>query len=50
MVDAELFNKLEQIARIVRVSTEPFGGIQVIVIGDFFQLFFYSFVTLILFY
>ncbi|KAK0133106.1 ATP-dependent DNA helicase PIF1 [Merluccius polli] len=38
MVDAPLFDKLEAIARSVRRSTEPFGGIQLIVCGDFLQL------------
>ncbi|XP_062387272.1 ATP-dependent DNA helicase PIF1 [Sardina pilchardus] len=38
MVDAHLFDKLEAIARSIRRSTEPFGGIQLIVCGDFFQL------------
>ncbi|XP_060762504.1 ATP-dependent DNA helicase PIF1 [Neoarius graeffei] len=38
MVEAEFFDKLESIARSVRRSTEPFGGIQLIVCGDFLQL------------
>ncbi|KAG0745171.1 hypothetical protein G6F35_007101 [Rhizopus arrhizus] len=38
MVDAVLFDKLEAIARGLRNSQEPFGGIQIIVSGDFFQL------------
>lgn len=29
MIDGDLFDKLAQIARILRKSTEPFGGIQV---------------------
>ena len=29
MIDGDLFDKLAQIARIIRRSTEPFGGIQV---------------------
>lgn len=29
MVDGALFDKLEEIARLVRVSDQPFGGIQV---------------------
>jgi hypothetical protein len=29
-MDADLFDKLEYIARAVRKSTKPFGGIQVI--------------------
>ncbi|CCJ28805.1 unnamed protein product [Pneumocystis jirovecii] len=38
MVDAELFDKLENIARKLRNNENSFGGIQVIVTGDFFQL------------
>lgn len=38
MVDAELFDKLENIARKLRNNENPFGGIQMIVTGDFFQL------------
>jgi ATP-dependent DNA helicase PIF1 len=38
MVDGELFDKLDHIAREVRRVPAPFGGIQVIVTGDFFQL------------
>jgi ATP-dependent DNA helicase PIF1 len=38
MVDADLFDKLDEIARILRSSQEPFGGMQIIVTGDFFQL------------
>lgn len=34
----ELFDKLEIIARTVRRKHLPFGGIQVILCGDFFQL------------
>lgn len=38
MVDGELFDKLENIARIIRGNGRPFGGIQLVVTGDFFQL------------
>jgi ATP-dependent DNA helicase PIF1 len=38
MVDGTLFDKLEQIARTVRGISKPFGGIQLVVTGDFFQL------------
>lgn len=38
MIDGNLFHKLNQIAKIVRSNNRPFGGIQVIVTGDFFQL------------
>ncbi len=38
MVDGELFDKLEGIARLVKKNARPFGGIQLVVTGDFFQL------------
>uniref|UniRef100_A0A2C9LRZ0 ATP-dependent DNA helicase PIF1 n=1 Tax=Biomphalaria glabrata TaxID=6526 RepID=A0A2C9LRZ0_BIOGL len=38
MVDGDLFDKLETVARMVRKSDQPFGGIQLILCGDFLQL------------
>ena len=38
MVDGDLFDKLEGIARAIRTNGRPFGGIQLVVTGDFFQL------------
>ncbi|XP_034411637.1 ATP-dependent DNA helicase PIF1 [Cyclopterus lumpus] len=38
MVEAQFFDKLESVARSVRRSTQPFGGIQLIICGDFLQL------------
>jgi ATP-dependent DNA helicase PIF1 len=38
MMDAFLFDKLDKIARAVRGSDKPFGGIQLIITGDFTQL------------
>jgi ATP-dependent DNA helicase PIF1 len=38
MLHAKLFDTLEAIARHVRDTTKPFGGIQLVVCGDFFQL------------
>ena len=38
MVDGELFDKLEEIARMIRSNGRPFGGIQLVITGDFFQL------------
>lgn len=38
MIDAVLLDKLEAIARYVRKSTEPWGGLQIVLTGDFFQL------------
>lgn len=38
MLDGDLFDKLAQIGSLIRKSPEPFGEIQVVVTGDFFQL------------
>lgn len=38
MMHPDLFDKLEEIARIVRKNTQPFGGIQLALSGDFLQL------------
>ncbi len=38
MLSAELFDKLNQIAKVIRRSTAPFGGMQVLLVGDFYQL------------
>ena len=38
MVDASLFDKLEALARTLRKDERPFGGIQLVITGDFFQL------------
>ena len=38
MLSRELFEKLEMIARCLKKSTKPFGGIQLILSGDFYQL------------
>jgi ATP-dependent DNA helicase PIF1 len=38
MVDAEFFDKMEGVARAVRKSKAAFGGIQLVVCGDFLQL------------
>lgn len=38
MIDGALFDKLENLARLIRRDPSPFGGIQVILTGDFFQL------------
>ena len=38
MVDGDLFDKLEEIARQMRNNGRPFGGIQLVITGDFFQL------------
>lgn len=38
MIDGDLFDKLESIARSLRNNGRPFGGIQLVITGDFFQL------------
>uniref|UniRef100_A0A1A9WKT2 ATP-dependent DNA helicase PIF1 n=1 Tax=Glossina brevipalpis TaxID=37001 RepID=A0A1A9WKT2_9MUSC len=38
MVDGEFFDKMEAVARHVRRNDRPFGGIQLILCGDFLQL------------
>jgi len=38
MVEGDLFDKLARIGSLMRKKVEPFGGIQVILTGDFFQL------------
>ena len=38
MLDIALFELLNEMAQVAKKSTLPFGGIQVIVVGDFFQL------------
>lgn len=38
MISGELFDKLENVARVIRASAQPFGGIQLVIVGDFYQL------------
>ena len=38
MLTPELLDKLEEIARIMRRDTRPFGGLQLILVGDLYQL------------
>ncbi|XP_054268590.1 ATP-dependent DNA helicase PIF1-like [Macrosteles quadrilineatus] len=38
MVDGKYFEKVEKVARIIKGVDKPFGGIQLIVCGDFLQL------------
>ena len=38
MLDSDFFDKVEEIARRMRDSEEPFGGVQLVLCGDFFQL------------
>ncbi len=38
MLDARVFGMVDQVVRAVRKRDEPFGGMQVVLVGDFFQL------------
>ena len=38
MLEEEMMTKLEAIARCVRANGQPFGGLQLLLVGDFFQL------------
>lgn len=38
MLSAELLDMVDLVCRTVRQNAEPFGGIQVVLVGDFFQL------------
>ena len=38
MLDGKILNSVDKILRTIRNSEEPFGGVQVVCIGDFFQL------------
>lgn len=38
MLDPNLFDKIEEIARIIRNDKRPFGGVQLVISGDFLQL------------
>lgn len=38
MLDGQLFASVELICRTIRANNEPFGGLQVVCVGDFFQL------------
>eukprot|EP00890_Picochlorum_soloecismus_P001300 jgi/Picsp_1/2170/NSC_05635-R1_atp-dependent dna helicase pif1 len=38
MMDGSFFDKIEEVARTIRRSNEPFGGIQLVLSGDYYQL------------
>ena len=37
MVSAEMFHQLEHHARLIRGVDKPFGGVQLVLSGDYFQ-------------
>ena len=37
MIDVEYFEKLEKLGRLLKNITRPFGGMQLILVGDYFQ-------------
>ena len=37
MLSAEFFERVEEMLREVRNSGKPFGGVQLVISGDFFQ-------------
>ena len=38
MISPEIFSSMDKILKAFKFSNEPFGGVQVILSGDFFQL------------
>lgn len=38
MMTPDLFDKLNELAKRIRSNTRPFGGIQILLVGDFYQL------------
>ena len=38
MLGADLLEKLDQLGQLLRASTKPFGGLQLVLVGDFLQL------------
>lgn len=38
MIDGKLFTKIDEVAKVIRNNQKPFGGIQIVCSGDFFQL------------
>lgn len=38
MLDGKIIDMVDLVAKTIRQNTEPFGGIQVVFVGDFFQL------------
>jgi ATP-dependent DNA helicase PIF1 len=38
MISPEIFSSMDKILKAFKFSNEPFGGVQVVISGDFFQL------------
>ncbi|MBX2866907.1 AAA family ATPase [Candidatus Kaiserbacteria bacterium] len=38
MLDGRLLDMVDKVCKVVRGNTEPFGGLQTVLVGDFFQL------------
>lgn len=38
MIEGNLFTKLDEVGKVIRGNQKPFGGIQIVCTGDFFQL------------
>ncbi len=38
MISGDLFDTLNQLGKRLRNNPKPFGGIQLVLVGDFFQL------------
>lgn len=38
LINCKLFDKLNEVAKLVKSNNSPFGGIQLILVGDFYQL------------
>ena len=38
MIDGNLFDSIEEIAQVMRTDMRPFGGLQLVLCGDFLQL------------
>ncbi len=47
MLEAAFFDKLEAVGRLVRDCNRPFGGLQIILCGDFLQVLAISFSMII---
>ena len=37
MVSGEMLENLERVTKVIKGGTEPFGGLQIVLCGDYFQ-------------